>query len=208
MKKLITICLMAVLFGTSYTRASILVVQSQQYHVWGKAIDSYDIAGETPVSGSMMKGADGYVSSSADLLSVSAASAGGMTTFFWAQAEGDWVFSPQTEGCSLDLRINCGHMYFYDPIKVLLEDVTNGNQLLSFDGCMMNFETPTPLVPAFTTFQLDPSHQYHMHSYIESTASRDGPWHGSIQATVTPEPATLLLLGFGVPIISGLRRKR
>jgi hypothetical protein len=119
-----------------------------------------------------------------------------------ARAEGDWTFKPQTGFNILELQIDAARLWGGDPITVLLEDATAGSQMYYYSGvgAACGWEG------TFTeSFSVNSAHQYHMHAYIESTANDDGSWSGSIQATVTPEPATLLLLGLGAVL---LRKRR
>ena len=230
----ITICLMAVLFCTSYVNgASPLVFQSQHYHVWGSYsyvyyygdwderghTDGYNRASDSPISDS----AGNCIYSSASLLSVAATSnlcnppdldlAPGQTSE--AEASGDWVFTPQAEGCTLNMQF-----YFHpwsggdewgDGMELILIDVTTGQQIFNYNADSWNlicqgidygneFENSI----FFATVPLDLGHQYHMYAYVYSSAndidrSNDVESEGYIQIeTVVPEPP-IYSGGIGTP---------
>jgi hypothetical protein len=52
------------------------------------------------------------------------------------------------------------------------------------------------------------THSFTMYLTALSPGYQSGDAHASFSAVIIPEPATLLLLGLGVPIISRFRRKR
>jgi hypothetical protein len=214
MKKLIAICLVTVLLGTGYTKASTFEITSQQYHIWGQyhtvdfangeLTDSYDITGQEPASGSVWHDNEIYGFSSADLLLVNAGSCAHRRGKFdtaraGAHAEGDWTFSPQIGFNLLKLEVDTGDWFGHgiwsqDPIAMQLEDLTSGTQLFYHSGTAHDFYGEEPFVE---TFSVDPIHQYHLYAYISSSADADGPWFGSIEITAIPEPSAVFLLGLG-----------
>ena len=202
----IIFCLVVV-FSIRYAKgASPLVFQNDECHAWGSYSYYYWDANDNQYSfsddynsasgGSVSYSDSVYSSSGAGRLWVYAssgadcygASAGGY-------AEGDWTFRPQVAGYSLKIEFDCSNMWFGDSMDVYLEDVTNGNQIFGYGGSAYylwgEVENPPNEAFYFTTDLLDPTHLYHMHASVGSTADEDGPWSGSINVTVVPGPDSL-----------------
>lgn len=121
------------------------------------------------------------------------------------RAEGSWTFRPHWETLQLTVA---GHLYDADPVTVTITDQTAGGQTLfhyagNADGLFPNVTDPD----AVWSFGVDPTHEYHMHICLASTANDDGPWNGMIGATVIPAPGAVLLGALGTGLIGWFRRR-
>jgi hypothetical protein len=221
MNKLLALCSATVMLSAVYAGASAVQVDSEQYHVWGSymvklepggnpnkiAKDNYDLKDSVPVSGKVQYNERRYALSSSDLLRISAAADSpwqwydGFEGRAMGAAEGDWLFTPNAGYNQLQLQVDFQHLYSStDIVKVLLEDVTTGNQIFYINQRAMGFYNmvnPYGQGPYINTFTVDPSHQYHVYTSIFASADNDSCWYGSVQITALPEPATLFLLAFG-----------
>jgi hypothetical protein len=206
---MVIVCVMAVVNVASAGPTNGINLLTSEYHIWG---NSYDIAGESPVSMSAYDTWEDeytginygtYCSSSAGLLYVDVSTnAYPFGVQAGAGAEGTWTFRP--EGSLLELEYNI-YSWWGDPFKVELKDLTSEAQLYSLSG----WAGVEPFVLT-ESLSLDCTHDYSLHMRILSTNDCDGPtWHGSIQATVIPipDPASLTLSLLGLGAVIAVRRR-
>jgi len=170
--------------------------------------DSYDETSVSPVSASIT---DPYInslytSSYADLFSI-----GTHVNGFDHHGEGS-AFAHASAICTfiliestpLELSFQVSQSNYSEGggglgITVVLTDITDDTELFYFHGFgESGWDSrwdPMDQVHVFDGISLE--HEYSLTMTTSSSAAYDGDWHSYASATVTPEPATILLLGLG-----------
>jgi len=229
MKKLLTAFLVTVvvLVCSVDTQATIegITILSQQYHVIGYAqtdtgYNTYDEMGNSPLNRSV----SGFNTGSEGVYGQNSAQS--ITDLFYvylyangwdeapegcgwgrAIAEATWVFSPLTSDLHMQVT---GWDYRQDELNQWsLTDLTTGINVVTMPVSFLpsgEDNIPWEEVAGIEgSYQFDPTHQYAVHVLLDTGYVFSPPDDCGWSATFVPEPATLLLLGFGAVM---LKRKR
>ncbi len=217
-------CLFAVLGNLNAVFGLPIEIISQEYHVWGDIVqESYDITSSTPVSG----GCQEYIAIDNGWITESSSTLGSTADFIvlystsrseypWtitqADAEAIYIFTPTTDILQIDFTgMGTGHAfenYGYFTLENLNTSVVLDSQRWAYE--------PTPeggfwekgnALPDSVIYDVLLENQYRLTVGVNGALNdwRHGSMH--LEATIIPEPATLLLLGLGAVIALGLRRK-
>jgi len=187
---------------------------SQSHHVSGSAgfieIDSYNLSGALPISGSAT-GLGYYedpvtASSSAGNYEVSASVVGSIFSGS-ALAESTYVFMADSPVLELWIHGATG-MYSWDGniIAYSLKDLTLDQVLFSYSS-PTGFEHETVSVNQTYHVATEVGHEYEL--FLSAVASEGdvSPGESYLQARIIPAPGALLLGGFGLGLLGVLRRR-
>ncbi len=212
-------CLFAALGNLNAVFGLPIEIISQEYHVWGYVADqSYDIISSTPVSGSCQAyvedGPPGWVTetsstlgSSIDFISLDSSSRSlNPWLLTQANAEAIYVFKPTTDALQIEFAGQSSGHYFenygYFTLENLDTSVVLDSRKWEYEGHWIG--DALPYTGIYDVLQED---QYKLTVGVNGALPdfRSGYMH--LEATIIPESATILLLGFGAVIVLGLRRK-
>ena len=210
------VCVTVIFTDTTYggmvTGINIL---SQTYHVWGcvtldgEVVESYDIQDNVPVSGSVSFpsgwGTPAQSSSTGNFMVDTKSYAIGMYPDGYYQTSGgaqiDYTFQPQTDSLQIAFNGNGGIYTFTNSSVFELKDL---DTLVVLDSRSWEYDQSSPvsiwqddILPYYGSYTVIPDHTYLM--TISAQSSQPDIWYGSahLEAVVTPEPTTFLLLGLG-----------
>jgi len=205
----------------TYTNDHELIMQEQIYIL-------YDVTSTVPVSrevsfGEEIFGVDVvYAKSNADLFSVYAESESHESFGVWTEnhefyasygndafAEATWLFKPL--GASVQIVFDeLYRLYWFEIGKVWLTDLTTGTEILygqlescGIHGSLLGSETCGHVFD----LKLDTTHKYSLKMYAEAESADDSPAVKMTASMSVLEPTTMLLLGFGLISLAGLKKR-
>ena len=195
----------------SYAGIEIL---SEEYHVDGsynglryvpnpiEIGDSYSFTGSSPKHG-RVEGYGAYAESSANAFSLSVSADGGNNNgYFEAIASGTWDFRPVTDSLDIMCYFNWSGVAL-ELATITLKDTTLDSTLLFL---VWDNEDVSERPYEYTCeLEVDINHEYNLSMHLPVWGYENAYGTGDLTVLITPEPATLLLLGLGGILIR--RRK-
>ncbi len=211
----VTSLMPAVFVSTSYATTGINII-SQTHHVWGAVADqSYNITDSAPVSGfcSAYVGQDaGYITQNShanDFIVDTRSSGGGYEAYLVnsdAFAQIDYTFQPQTG--SLEIAFS-GYVGIHSNQNLLTFELKDLDTSTTLDYRFWTWDHDSGwvngILPDYGSYDVNPDHTYSMTIIARSHVCDVTSGYAHLEAVVTPEPATILILGFGALI---LRKRR
>ena len=210
MKKLVIVLLTTCLITDFVDAGAVITPVSSQYHVWGGCDgESYDTSSSDPVSGGCSGQVGGFWNTSEsqagridNKLQVNAQAV--MYSYpewsnTWAFAELTFTFTTDSPSISLSFDgISADHTFeswTYFVFKDVLNALVLDNRIWTFEFDNAYGEPPLPCQLSYLVF---PGREYSVTIGAHAMAGDGGIGLASLDAILTPEPASLLLMGLGV----------
>jgi hypothetical protein len=213
-------CLFAVLGNLNAAFGLPVEIISQEYHVWGHVSNqSYDISSSTPVSGSCQEylesSGGGWVTessstlgSSIDFISVDSSSQSlNPWTLTQANAEAIYVFKPTTDALQIEFTGQSSGHYFENWGYFTLENL---DASVVLDSRKWEYEPgvgwTTDILPYSGIYNVLLEDQYRLTVGVNGALPDFRLGHMHLEATIIPEPATILLFGLGAAWLCAFRK--
>ncbi|PKN81008.1 MAG: hypothetical protein CVU51_14545 [Deltaproteobacteria bacterium HGW-Deltaproteobacteria-1] len=228
MKKLFYTAFLAIAivgFSTQISMAVPLKVEviDSYYHVWGYAEgvnwdwddiqsdyiisvdkDAYDVSASAPINGEASRtGNYGFSEavSNTSLFGISI-NHSGLDAGSGAFATAEWTFRPVNAVNQLVIDFD---KYIWESGSAYLKDLTSGTVLLDFSVAPLQFWSDNLIID--NNFMTDHTYRLAFSANDESYSDGGLARIQVLDMTAVPEPSSILLLGFGLIGLAGIRRK-